>query len=144
MMNITLAEAKQREDYSFDCNILYGYINEIRANKFSDHDPENGEHIWGVAVMEIGCVDIELNLSNSQDGVNDVVPDYFICAKDKCGNWIPAGYIDDPVDVYFGLDDWKEDLEADMFNKLIAVVEKYGLDFDSSDKTEEEVFNLFD
>lgn len=144
MMNITLAEAKTRNDYSFDCNRLYFYLDEIRANKFNIHDPVDGEHIWGVAVMEIGCVDIEVNLSNSQDGVDDVVPDYFICAKDKEGIWVSAGYIDDQVDVDFGSDDWKEQLEADMFKKLVAVVEKCGLDFDSSDKTEEEILSLFD
>lgn len=129
-------EAKAREDYMFDASVLYHYLDEIRRGKFDCHDEEEGEHIWGVSILEIGYVDIEVNLLSGEEDengkvANEVYPCYFICVKDDCDDWNSwsIGYVDDkyPVNVDFCKADWEEQLERDMFEKLMCVVKDYNL-----------------
>lgn len=138
---MTLSEAKKRPDYRFVSDGIDIYIDEIRHGKFKIHDEENGEHIWGCAVLEIGYVDIELNLESGTEDksgklINDVYPSYYVCVKYGDGplDWdsVSIGYVDDkyPVQVDFCKADWEEQLERDMFEKLMYVVKDYGLHID--------------
>lgn len=89
--------------------------------------PELGVHDWGVAVLELGNVDIELNVTVQEDDPEAIVyPDYFICVK--CGDgeddWGSFGYADDYIGdagrahVDWSAENWKEQLFADMLKAL--------------------------
>lgn len=145
---MTLEEAKKRNDYHFECSEVRIYLEEIRSNKFSSHDERNGEHIWGVAMLELGNVDIELNLlsgGTGKDGkeINEVYPCYFICLKGLISptdaNWVSAGYIDNryPVTVDFTKNNWEEALEKDMFEKMECIVEEHNFSYDEMNFTPE-------
>lgn len=146
-------EAKVREDYSFDCEVASHYLEEIRNNEFDCHDEVDGEHIWGVAVLEIGNVDIELNLLNARHNkygkeLNEVYPCYFLCVKGCIPQkypypaeeeWESVCYLDDKFEVAvdWSRDDWKAKLEVDMFKKLMIVVKMFGLNIDTYNFTTE-------
>ena len=154
---MTFEEAKRDSNYEFVCDTLELYLDEIRRNEFKYHDEIDGEHICGVAKLEIGCIDIEVNLENENYDINDrpmndVAVEYFICAKGRCDNgkeaWTSLGYLDNyKVDVNFHRDDWKEQLERDMFQKLNTIVKLFNLKYDEynfmSDEEEQELFDMF-
>lgn len=123
--------------YKFNCSYLDTYRNEIINRKLENVNEENGFAAWGVAVLEMEWIDIELNLSavySEADETYTSEPDlsYFICLRGldnfNCPDWISAGYIDHlfPVTVDFAADDWKEKLEKEMYDVLQKVIEKYG------------------
>lgn len=150
---MTFEEAKNREGYMFDCSDVEWYLKEIRSNKFNDHDEIDGEHIWGVAMLEIGNVDIELNLLNARRNkygkeLNEVYPCYFLCVKGCIPpeypypaeeEWESVCYLDDKfeVTVDWSRDDWKAKLEVDMFKKLMIIVKMFGLNIDTYNFTTE-------
>ena len=126
----------------FNADECTWWLDQINSGKFSEYDSVNGEFIYGVAVLEYDWIDIELNLSTESDPDGDgytekMIPSYFCCVKgiDDNGSayWSDAGYLDDfgfDVDVYFLLDDWKEQLQADMEKKLKAFAEQFDLKYD--------------
>ena len=131
---MTLSEAKKRPDYRFVSDGIDIYIDEIRHGKFKIHDEENGEHIWGCAILESGVEDKTGKI------INEVYPSYFVCVKYGEGafDWdsVSIGYIDDKylVSVDFNKENWKEQLEVDMYKKLMCVVKDRGLNIDSPNK----------
>ena len=137
---MTLEEARAREDYKFAIDATptdYEWL--IKSMTYSEHEAEFKERYWdagpdkGVAVMEIGYIDIELNLT-------EFGAEYFICVNtgkygDRDYDWESVGYVDDLfldvadpgwkfVDVDFSAADWREQLERDMFETLDYVVEQ--------------------
>lgn len=55
------SEAKQRNDYRFTLNEIENIIGDIRNNCMKNLY-ENGDGYRGVAVLEIGYVDVEVNI----------------------------------------------------------------------------------
>lgn len=118
------------------------WINEIREKKFFDftkRDAVDGVFVNGLAVLEDGWLDIELNISSESipEGYeNKLVPSYFCCAKGLENGeetWAEYGYLDDigyDVEVDWSADDWEDQLKADMERKLKQVAKDYGLHFD--------------
>lgn len=156
MMNFT--EAKKREDYKFTTNYVGFYLPEIREGCFdswNEYDEENGVFAHGVAVLEIGFADIELNIGAESSGdkyVNKIITDYYLCVKggENGDEWSEAGYPGDSwpgyeVNVDWNADNWKDQLEQDMFNKLMKAAEQFGIKLDEpnwNDNADE--FRLFD
>ena len=85
----------------------------------------------GIAMLELGFLDIELNISTldrEEDDIEETVPlcDYFICVK--CGpdvtDWESFGYADDYIGdaghahVDWSAKNWEELLFADMLKSL--------------------------
>lgn len=132
-----LSEAKLRNDYHFTCVEISKYIDEIRNNKMVSLY-ENGDPLRGVAVLEIGYIDIEVNITTfEQVGItekgNAPLFNYFICLKhgDNDNDWESEDYLEYEINVNFKDDNWKEQLESDMFNSLCLCVNEYGYSFDS-------------
>lgn len=131
---MTLEEAKRRDDYKFTNNIG-DYIKEIRQNWMSSLS-ENGDPLRGIAVMEIGYFDIELNIyTNAQIGIDDgniPVFEYFVCVKDKEYRW--HSYMDllRKPKVDWKKNNWKTLLENDMFEKLDRWIKNNIFDYNKS------------
>lgn len=96
---------------------------------------EDGERYIGVAVLEIGYIDIEVNVMTEEQvsrkphpGDKTPVIDYFICLKND--KWESEGYLDYNIQVDWNADDWKEQLEKDMFQALDEYVKKHGFHYD--------------
>lgn len=126
---MTFEEAKKLEGYHFSLNGVERLLDGIRKN-FMDDMEEDGDRYIGVAVLEIGYIDIELNIVTEEQvscnpcpGNKTPVIDYFICLKND--EWQSEGYID-----YWNADDWIEQLERDMFKALDAYVSKHGYHYD--------------
>ena len=118
-------EAKKFREYKFSLNGVERLIDDIRKNWIDDLD-ENGEIYMGVAVLELGYLDIELNIASEEQvsrkpcpGNKTPVIDYFVCVKNL--EWESDGYVDYKVNVDWNADDWADQLERDMFMAL----EKY-------------------
>ena len=88
---MTYEEAKKRVDYHFSINELEGIIEDIQKGWLDDFE-ENGDPMRGAAVLEIGYVDIEVNIFSEEqicrEGVKlsdekrkAPVIDYFYCVK---------------------------------------------------------------
>lgn len=80
-------EAKQRSDYKFSVNIPEYLLAELKADWLNSFC-ENGDPERGAAVLEIGYVDIELNIfaenqvARMSDSENHrPVLNYFCCIK---------------------------------------------------------------
>lgn len=145
-MSMTLTDLKKREDYHFQVDPAY--LTELRSGTFPDfteYDAENGRFEKNVAMLEIGYLDIELNVSteSAYDGsgyINKVVPSYFLCAKGDPGpgasddwKWSEVGYMDDlgyDTEVNWNAYNWEKLLEKDMLKKMRDFAKKYGLSFD--------------
>ena len=137
---MTFNEAKKRNDYKFAIDMTpetYEWL--IKSMTYSEHEDEFKEQYEnagpdkGVAVLEIGYIDIELNITAYG-------AEYFICVNtgengDPLYDWQSVGYVDDLfygiadpgwkyVDVDFSATNWKEQLERDMFETLDYVVEQ--------------------
>ena len=101
------------------------------------------EPIIAEAVLEIGYVDLEVNvttpeISSFEPKPGDLTPivEYFCCVKGK-DEWWMDGYIADNVasnncnvDVDFSKDDWQEQLERDMFDTIVWYADIRGFSFD--------------
>ena len=105
------SEAKQRKDYKFTLNEIEDLIEDIR-NNYMKNLYENGEGYRGAAVLEIGYVD--------QTGNKAPVINYFTCLKhgDSKDDWESDCYLDYDLKVDWNANDWKEQLERDMFTAL--------------------------
>ena len=83
---MTYEEAKQRADYKFTLNGIENLIWDIR-NNYMQNLFENGNGYMGVAILEIGYVDVEVNIyteeqvarSDDQTGNKAPIIDYFAC-----------------------------------------------------------------
>ena len=163
---MTFAEAKARDDYKFRLNGVQSFLHDLRTGEFmnwTDFDKRDGYFNYGMAVLEIGNVDIELNINAmcSDDGcdyINAPDPCYFLCVKGTGTEnlevaiyfeyWNDAGYLDNfgyEVSVNWWADDWIEQLERDMFENLMKVVKEFDLKIDEYNFVGEEhqwdVFN---
>lgn len=137
---MTFEEAKKRTDYKFTLNGIEDLIEDIR-NHWMKSMIENGDPYRGCAVLEIGYVDVEVNLHTKEqvaihdDQLGDKTPviSYFTCKKYGSGSndWTSDRYLDEyEVQVDWKASDWKEQLERDMFAALDRYVEKEQLSYD--------------
>lgn len=133
---MTFEQAKSRKDYRFSFVETESTVEEIRKNHMESLY-ENGDPIRGAAVLEIGHVDIELNIATyEQCGVTDKgnIPmlNYFACLKhgDTDDSWESDDYLDYNINVDWNADNWKEQLEKDMFKALDLYVRKNGYSYD--------------
>lgn len=152
---MTFAEAKARSDYKFFHHITEE-LNELKNKSFKDWDDyerENGVFKISLAALEIGSVDIELNVTSyskvNEDGyINLPIPEYFLCVKGPHMEWGNAGYLDFPrykVKVDWFSEDWLEQLEKDMFNKLQNAILEFDLKIDKPNWSDgEDEFTVFD
>ena len=154
---MTFEEAKNREDYDFNIsgpNSVTEFIHDIRTNEFmnwTEYNNEDGYVNYSTAVLELGFVDIELNINAVAEGdgyINQPYPCYFVNVKGYDDDWAPAGYTDDfgyMVEVDWWAPDWIIQLERDMFNKLMEFVAEFGLKIDEPNWTEpDHEFDVFD
>lgn len=130
-------EAKSRGDYKFILNGIENFIEDIRRGSL-DGFYENGNGCRGAAVMEVGFVDLEVNLFSAAQvkkdaNADDMTPviDYFCCVKKADLTWESLGYLEASVSVDWHADNWAELLEEDMFRKLDAFVSEKELSFDN-------------
>lgn len=128
---MTFEEARQRPDYCFRLNGIQLLIRNIREEHL-EIDLDNGPLI-GEAILEIGYVDIEVNISvlGMFGGMPVYKPiiEYFMCFKIE-NDWESIGYIGTEADVDWWSNRWKEELEEDMFLALNEYVESAGLSYD--------------
>ena len=142
---ITLEEAKSRPDYLFS-EEMESYLEEIRAGRL-DGFVANGDGWRGIAVLQLGPVDIEVNMHSAAqvaDGADedDMRPiiSYFNCVivereADNTPRWESDNYLDAAVEVDWSSEEWRNLLEQDMFKKLCYYVEKNRFSFDSETAT---------
>lgn len=122
---MTIEEAKKFKEYKFFLNGVENLIDDLRKN-WMENMEEDGERYIGVAVLEFGYIDIELNILTEEQvsripcsGNKTPVIDYFVCIKNI--EWESDGYADWNVNVNWNSDNWVSQLERDMF----AALEKY-------------------
>lgn len=141
---MTFEEAKKRSDYHFRQR-LGTVIDGLASGRLDDMDADSEPFIAG-AVLEIGCVDLELNISvramfdNERKDDKTPVPEYFCCVKFGEGptDWDCDGYILDEskyderakVKVDWKAENWVEQLERDMFDTLVWYADLKGYSFD--------------
>lgn len=135
-----LKTAKTRNDYRFTLNGIdegRAILEDLR-NGVMTYLTERSEPLIGAAVLEIGYLDIELNifseaqvttLPEKKDDLSPVL-DYFVCVKDEHGDWVSDGYLEHPVEVDWKAEDWKEQLERDMFETLDAYAQEKKYSYD--------------
>lgn len=136
---MTYEEAKQRTDYKFTLNGIETLIEDIRNNYMGDMY-ENGDIHMGVAVLEVGCVDIEVNIATEEQvarngdkiGNKSPVIDYFTCKKYGKGpyDWESDQYLDYNLNVDWSSNNWDDQLEKDMFKALDDYVTNNDLSYD--------------
>ena len=128
---MTFEEAKQRPDYYFRLNGIQLLIRDIREEHL-EIDLDNGPLI-GKAVLEIGYVDIEVNISVlgmfGEAPTYKPIIEYFMCVKTK-DDWESIGYLGIESNVNWWSNRWKEELEKDMFLVLNEFVNLFGLNYD--------------
>lgn len=130
-----LEEAKQRSDYKFTLNGIENCIDGIRHNWMEDM-LENGDPYRGIVVMEVGFVDIEVNIfteeqiGNTSGGKVPVIG-YFVCLKGK-KEWRSDDYVDWDIQVDWKASNWVELLEKDMFAALDKYVTDKGYSYDKA------------
>ena len=135
-----LETAKARRDYRFVLNALdegSAVLGDLR-NGVMTYLTERSEPFIAAAMLEIGYLDIELNiyseaqvttLPEKKDDLSPVL-DYFVCVKDEHGDWVNDGYLEHPVAVDWNAEDWKEQLEQDMFGALDIYAKEKGYSYD--------------
>lgn len=129
---MTLDEAKRRDDYKFTLDGIEYLIEDVKEQWMKDMR-KNGEEYTGVAILEIGYVCIEVNIATKEQvsiytGDKTPVINYFVYTKNEI--WEPDGDAEHAVKVNWNADDWREQLEKDMFIALDEYVEKYGYYYD--------------
>ena len=92
---ITLEEAKRRDDYVFSAAELEPIVPELRKNWLESFF-ENGDPLRGCAVLEIGFIDVEVNIySKEQEGKSgDKTPDIFACIIDDYSRFLPTNQLE--------------------------------------------------
>lgn len=113
---MTFEEAKQRPDYYFRLNGIQLLIRNIREEHL-EIDLYSGPLI-GKAVLKIGYVDIEVNISvlgmfGEMPAYKPII-EYFMCFKTE-NDWESIGYLGIDANVNWWSNRWKEELEKDMF-----------------------------
>lgn len=133
---MTFEEAKKRPDYKFVLNGIESDIEDIRSNCMKGLY-ENGDPERGIAILEIGYVDIEVNLMTYEQvgehpGDKRPIINYFSCIKygDNDNDWRSDDYVDHDINVNWVLDNWAEQLERDMFEALNKYVVQKGYSYD--------------
>ena len=133
---MTFEEAKKRPDYKFVLNGIESDIEDIRNNCMKGLY-ENGDPERGIAILEIGYVDIEVNLMTYEQvgehlGDKRPIINYFSCIKygDNDNDWRSDDYVDHDINVNWVLDNWAEQLERDMFEALNKYVVQKGYSYD--------------
>lgn len=123
---LTFEEAKQRSDYKFILNGIENLIEDIRNNCMKGLY-EDGDGYMGVAVLEIGYIDIEVNIYTYAQCAIGADPcdqrpliNYFVCIKrgESKADWESDGYLEYEPKVNWKANNWKEQLEKDMFEAL--------------------------
>lgn len=131
-------EAKKRKDYKFTTTEIESLIDDIRNNCMKDLYA-NGDGYRGVAVLEIGHVDVEVNIYSYGQCVlgadpEDQTPliDYFTCLKhgETNDSWRSDDYLDYSLNVDWKAANWKEQLEKDMFKALDGYVKANNYSYD--------------
>lgn len=118
----------------FNSYISNDLLQELR-NEWLESFYMNGDPIRGAAVLEKGYVDLELNIYSfeqcGKDGKKPILG-YFCCIKhgETDDTWESYDYIEDPVEVDWNANNWKELLKNDMGKKLEKFVEIKGFHFD--------------
>lgn len=131
MLNINTA-------YGFDTMFSHEEFLDIMRGVSTQHfDDELG----GLVVHEYGYADIEINLCDvSEKNSEFVVPyiDYCICVhhSDNKYDWETDGFLCDVAsaeecqcNVDWNADDWDEQLEKDMHDKLLLYCTRMGYDY---------------
>lgn len=134
---MTFEEARKRDDYQFTLNEIAWLIEDIRNNCMKDMG-ENGDPYRGAAVLEIGYIDIEVNIYTYEQcgliekGKTPMIS-YFVCLKhgDDDDDWASYDDLDYSVNVDWKANDWFEQLERDMFKALNMCVESTRFNYDS-------------
>ena len=133
---MTFEEARQRSDYSFALNGIESDIEDIR-NNYMKRLYENGDPERGIAILEIGYVDIEVNLMTYEQvgehpGDKRPIINYFSCIKcgDNEDDWRSDDYVDHDINVNWKSDKWAKQLERDMFEALDKYVAENGYSYD--------------
>lgn len=135
---MTFEEAKKRKDYDFSLNGIEDIINDIRNNWIKDME-DDGEPYRGIAILEIGYVDIEVNLATYEQCIIDAKSGdkrpsmyYFTCIKhgDSDDDWESNNFVDQDINVNWKSDNWAEQLERDMFEALDKYVAENGYSYD--------------
>ena len=147
IQELDFQSAKRREDYRFAC-----MRDDVREEIIAGHMDRvtNYGVLIGEAVLEIGNLDIEINITTPEqedadkEGDDSPVIDYFCCAFDG-DEWWEDGYLLDhflsdncKVDVDWSADNWRELLERDMFDTLVWYANMRGLSFDELNREEHE------
>lgn len=133
---MTFEKARQRSDYNFALNGIESDIEDIRNNCMK-WLYENGDPERGIAILEIGYVDIEVNLMTYEQvgkhpGDKRPIINYFSCIKcgDNEDDWRSDDYVDHDINVDWKSDNWSEQLERDMFEALDKYVAENGYSYD--------------
>ena len=134
-----LKTAKARKDYRV---LLHEVENpQVLAdlrNGSMDSLSGAAEPYIGAAVLEVGYLDIELNIFSKAQvttrggKARDLSPvlDYFVCVKDEQGDWANDGYLERPVTMDWTVANWQEQLEAALFAALDAYATAKGYTYD--------------
>lgn len=130
---------KARKDYKYtDTEVAEYWIEEIRKG-FTDSP---SAYVWGIAILEIGNFDIELNITSAEENRIDINGevfykfdiDYYICTKaadcDGFKDWFDIGYLDGKPNVDWNAENWRDQLERDMVNALCEFMKENDFDFD--------------
>lgn len=138
--SVLINDTKNRKDYDFSEEIQY-YLENLQSNWFPELH-ENMDPVRGAAVLEIGYVDIELNIhSIAQITDKDYMKEnfspvcsYFCCIKhgDSDDDWESDDYIDESVNVDWNAENWREQLENDMIVKLHKYAAMKGYSFNKA------------
>lgn len=87
----------------------------------------DGYSVWGAATLETDDISLSLNLHEAcqvdeyPKDSHAVVARYFLSLCEE--NWARDGYLCYPVSVNWNASDWKDQLEADMEEKLSLAIE---------------------
>lgn len=147
-------DMKKLNNYDFTMNWYGGlteeiFLKAIRTNNASnifEYDKKYGDcyclieenkdepEYRGIAILENGYVDIEANFYMNEN--SEPIIDFFICCKygERDIDWSSDGFYhnifwDDDLLTDFSKDDWKEQLEKEMFDKLKKYCEVKGYDY---------------
>lgn len=131
---MTFEEAKGLKEYKFSLNGIENLIDDLRKNWMVNMKEEGTGH-KGVAILELGYIDIELNIFTEEQvsripcsGDKTPVIDYFVCVKNF--RWESNGYVEYNVNVDWKAENWIQQLEQDMFAALEKYREEHGYKYD--------------
>lgn len=133
---LSFEQARNRNDYKFSLNEISELIQDIRNGYMADTSP-NGDPYRAAATLEIGHVDVEVNIMTYEQAGNLLkgkypIIQYFTCLKlgNADNDWVSDDYIDWEINVDWEADNWMYLLEKDMFEALNHYVIKHHLSYD--------------